>query len=76
MFVNPSLIRLTWAVIEETSSHELLNLADTALVRFLMQRVSTKILLNSDEVGELYNYIGSNILLIRDMAESRLAVII
>ncbi|WP_231510200.1 MULTISPECIES: hypothetical protein [unclassified Fischerella] len=73
MLINSSMLRLTWAVIEETASSELLTLTDTALIKLILQQIATKILLSGEEVCALYSYIGSKTALIRDMAESRLA---
>jgi hypothetical protein len=66
------MLRLTWAVVEETPPRYLLSLSDTMLVKSLLQNVAQKILLNGDETGALCSYLGSKVPLIRDMAESRL----
>lgn len=71
--IETSLLRLTWSVIEEAQSANLLSLTDTGLVRLLLQRISKRILLTGDEVCLLYDYISSKTTLIRDMAESRFA---
>lgn len=72
MLINPSILRLTWAAVEEIQSRELLELPDTALSRLILQQVARKILLNGEEVRALHEYISAKLLLIRDMAESRL----
>ena len=72
MFVNSSMLYLTWSVIEDTSSSELLNLTDTALIRLLVKQIAAKMLLSGEEVCALYDYIGSRTPLIRDIADSRL----
>lgn len=72
MELDPSMIRLIWSVIEETQTMHLLSLTDTGLVRLLLQRVSKRILLNGEEVCELYDYISSKTTLIRDIADSQL----
>lgn len=69
--IETSLLRLTWSVIEEAQSPNLLSLTDTGLVRLLLQRISKRILLSGEEVCLLYDYLSSKITLIRDMAESR-----
>lgn len=69
--IETSLLRLTWSVIEEAQSPNLLALTDTGLVRLLLQRISKRILLTGDEVCLLYDYISSRTALIRDMADSR-----
>lgn len=72
MLVNSSMLYLTWSVIEDTSSSELLSLTDTALIRLLLKQIARKMLLSGEEVCELYGYIGSRTTLIRDIADSRL----
>ncbi|WP_315787909.1 hypothetical protein [Fischerella sp. JS2] len=73
MLISSSMLRLTWAVIEETLSTELLTLTDTALIKLILQQISSKILLSGEEVCALYSYVGSKTTLIRDLAESRIA---
>jgi len=72
MLISSSTLRLIWAAVEEASPSDLLAFSDTALVKLLLQKVSQKILLCGEEVCALYDYLGSKISLIRDMAESRL----
>lgn len=72
MVITSSMLRLTWAVIEETSINDLLTLSDTMLIKLLLQQVAQKILLSGEEVCALYSYLGSKVSLIRDIAESRL----
>jgi len=71
MIIDPSMLRLFWAVVEDTQSHDLLTLSDTALVKTLVQQVSSRILLSGEEMCMLYDYIGSRTQLIRDLAEFR-----
>lgn len=72
MLISASTLRLTWAIVEEASPKDLLNLSDTMLVKLLLQHVAQKILLTGEEVCALYGYLGSRLSLIRDIAESRL----
>lgn len=72
MLTDSSMLRLTWAVVEETSPSNLLTLSDTMLVKVLLKHVAQKILLSGEEVCALYGYLGSKVSLIRDTAESRL----
>jgi hypothetical protein len=72
MPINSSTLRLTWAVVEEASPNDLLTLSDTMLIKLLLQHIAQKILLSGEEVYTLYDYIGSKVSLIRDLAESRL----
>ncbi|MCC5635551.1 hypothetical protein LC593_06750 [Nostoc sp. CHAB 5844] len=71
MVIDSSMLRLTWSVVEETPTSDLLSLTDTALIKLLLQQIAGKILLSGEEVCALYSYIGSKMTLIRDIAESR-----
>ena len=71
MRINTSMLRLTWSVIEDTPSSDLLTLPDTALIKLILQQIASKILLNGEEVCDLYNYISSRTVLIRNIAEFR-----
>ncbi|MBW4636082.1 MAG: HAMP domain-containing histidine kinase [Iphinoe sp. HA4291-MV1] len=73
MLVNSSILHLTWSVIEDTPSSDLLTLTDTALIRLLLQQIARKILLSGEEVCALYDYIGSRMALIRDIAVQQIA---
>lgn len=68
MSISPSVLRLAWAVVEEIQNHELLHLTDTALIKLVLQQVTRRILLNSEEARALHDYISTKTLLIRDMA--------
>lgn len=72
MLISASMLRLTWAVVEEAPPKDLLYLSDTMLVKLLLHQIAQKVLLTGEEVCALYDYLGSKVLLIRDMAESRL----
>jgi hypothetical protein len=72
MLISTSILRLTWAVVEEAPPRELLCLSDTMLLKLLLQRIAQQILLNGEEICALYGYLGSKLPLIRDMAESRM----
>jgi hypothetical protein len=72
MLISTSMLRLTWTIVEEASPRDLLTLSDTMLVKLLIQHVAQKILLTGEEVCNLYDYLGSKVPLIRDIAESRL----
>ncbi|MDX2232839.1 MAG: hypothetical protein NW220_24625 [Leptolyngbyaceae cyanobacterium bins.349] len=69
--LNTSLLRLTWSVIEDAQTTDLLALTDTGLVRLLLQKISSRSLLSGEEICCLYDYISSKSMLIRDMAQSR-----
>ncbi|MER3434306.1 MAG: hypothetical protein C4288_12980 [Leptolyngbya sp. ERB_1_1] len=72
MLISSSTLRLIWTTVEEASPSDLLSFSDTALVKLLLQQISRKILLGGEEVCALYDYLGSKMSLIRDIAESRL----
>ncbi len=72
MIISTTMLRLIWAVVEEAPPNDLLHLSDTMLVKLLLHQIAQKILLSGDEVCFLYDYLGSKVFLIRDMAESRL----
>ena len=71
MMLESSTLRELWTVVESVPCNDLLTLSDTALIAMLMQQVSRRILLNGNEVGNLYTYLRSKTALIRDMAASR-----
>jgi hypothetical protein len=72
MLLTSATLRLTWTVIEETPINQRILLPDTALVRLILQKIATRMMLTGEDVCELYGYIGSKISLIRDVAESQL----
>jgi hypothetical protein len=71
MLVSPSMLRLTWAVVEELPTGDLLTLSDTMLIKLLLQHVARRIALNGEEIYALYSYLGAKLSLIRDMATFR-----
>ncbi|MCU0549827.1 MAG: hypothetical protein MUC48_10820 [Leptolyngbya sp. Prado105] len=71
MLICASTLRLTWAIVEETSPLDLLSLSDTMLIKLLLQQIARKISLSGDEIHTLYGYLGSRLLLIRELAEAR-----
>ena len=71
MMLESSTLRELWTVVESVPCNDLLTLSDTALIAMLMQQVSRRILLNGNEVGNLYTYLRAKTALIRDMAASR-----
>ncbi|NET51552.1 MAG: hypothetical protein F6K09_23410 [Merismopedia sp. SIO2A8] len=69
--MEPSTLRMLWAVVEDMSSHDLLTLSDTALIATLMQSVSRRLSLSREEGCHLSVYIDQKRGLIRDMAAFR-----
>lgn len=73
MMLGSSTLRELWTVVEGVPCNDLLTLSDTALIAMLIQQVSRRVFLSGNEIGTLYEYLGSKTLLIRDMAASRRA---
>jgi hypothetical protein len=73
MVISSSTLRLMWDIIERVSPNDLLSLSDTALIKVLLQHLGQETMLSGEEICELYSYLGANLLLIRDIAESRLS---
>lgn len=67
-------IREIWSSVEVTSTETILQLNDEELVKQLRQQVESRLALSSEESQTLSAYISSKILLIRDLAESRIAI--
>lgn len=71
--INTSTLRQLWSVIEQTQSSLLLKLSDTDLVKWLLGEMDSQKVLSSEEVSNLSAYLYSKTLLIRDLAQTRLA---
>jgi hypothetical protein len=69
MEIDPTMLRLVWAVIEDMKTQDLLMLSDTALTAMLLRRISRQVLLSGEEVNLLYGYINTKLPLIRDAAD-------
>jgi hypothetical protein len=74
MRIDAATLRLTWEVIEEIAPPDLLSMSDTAIAKVILQHISKRLLLSGEELCLLYEYVGSRVPLIRDMAESRQAI--
>lgn len=74
MFMNPSLLRQIWAVVEATQATALLNLDDAHLVQTVLGQFHPSPPLNSEEATQISDYLYSRLALIRDLACDRLAV--
>jgi len=68
-------IREIWSRVEVTNTETILQLNDEELVKQLRLQVESRLALSSEESQTLSDYISSKILLIRDLAESRIAVV-
>lgn len=71
MSIQSTTMRKLWAVVENVPSWDLVNLSDHALSTLLLQEVLGQAALTGEEMTLLSGYIGSKLILIRDMANSR-----
>jgi hypothetical protein len=71
--INSSLLRQLWSVVEETQTNILLGFSDTELVQQLLRQLQFKGIFSTDELVAISDYIDSRLILIRDLASSRLA---
>jgi hypothetical protein len=69
MEIDPTMLRLLWAVIEDMRTQDLLMLSDTALTAMLLRRIARQVLLSGEEVNTLYGYINIKLPLIREAAD-------
>lgn len=70
-----SLIRQIWNLIETTNASEILEIGETELVLRLLNRLDAQKPLADQERISLNDYLHSKIGLIKDTAESRLALV-
>jgi hypothetical protein len=68
--ISPSLLRLFWKAVSEINYQTLLSLPDRDLSQTIVQKVRDRIVLNAEEAQELDTYLGSKLLLIRDLAHA------
>ena len=68
--ISPSLLRLFWKAVSEINYQTLLSLPDRDLSQTITQKVRDRIVLNAEEAQELDTYLGSKLLLIRDLAHA------
>ena len=66
--ISSSLLHLCWKSVSEINYQTLLSLSDLDLSQTIVQKVRDRIILNPEESQELDTYLGSKILLIRDLA--------
>jgi hypothetical protein len=71
--INVSRLRQLWNVVEQTQANLLLNLNDGELVKQILQQISYRETLSSEESDKLSTYIHSRTSLIRDLAQERQA---
>jgi hypothetical protein len=70
ILIEPSLLRLLWAIVSELQEPDVLSLPDAELSQHLYQQVSDRTALNSEQNHSLAHYISSKLMLIRDVAEA------
>lgn len=73
--MSPLLLRQIWSLVETTQTNVLLNLDDESLVQWLLRQLKTQRSLDSSETDLLSTYLQSRLPLIRDVAQSRLALV-
>ncbi len=73
--MSPVLLRQIWGLVETTQSQVLLNLDDDSLVDWLLRQVAHQRSLDSHEASLLSDYLESRLPLIRDVAQSRHALV-
>jgi len=67
--INPSVLRLLWKVVSEINHQTLLSLPDRDLSQVITQKVTDRVILDSEEAQKLDVYLTSRLLLIRDLAD-------
>ncbi len=69
------LLRQIWSLVEATQTQVLLNLDDETLVQWLSRQLKSQRSLDSQETDLLNTYLQSRLPLIRDLAQSRRALV-
>lgn len=69
--INPLTLRYFWSLIEETQISVFQSLSDAELVKQLLQQLTDKHLLSSEENQTMSRYIHSRTMLIRELVEAR-----
>ncbi len=73
--MSPFLLRQIWSLVETTQTQVLLNLDDETLVQWLLRQLKSQRSLDSQETDLLNTYLQSRLPLIRDLAQSRRALV-
>jgi hypothetical protein len=73
--MSPLLLRQIWGLVEATQSQILLTLDDESLVEWLLRQLTNQRSLDSYEANLLSDYLQSRLPLIRDVAQSRHALV-
>lgn len=72
--MSPVMLRQLWTLVETTQSQILLSLDDASLVQWLLKQLGTQRSLDRQEADLFDGYIRSRLPLIRDLAQSRMAL--
>lgn len=71
--MSPSTLRHLWHLIEKTQGSILLSMDDQGLVQWLISQFQQEQALDPQETNYIQNYLNSRLLLIRDLAQERMA---
>lgn len=69
--LSPSLLHDLWQLIEELPSHPVMRLNDSRLISWLLAQVERRLILKEEDINNIERYLGSHVLLIREMTESK-----
>lgn len=70
--MDSSIIHELWRLVESTPMRPLLNLDDTELINLITNQMQKDKGLTHDQLEQLQDYVSGRILLIRDLAWSRI----
>jgi hypothetical protein len=73
--IQPSALQALWEIVETTQSNLLLTLSDAELVQTLMHALICHQALSTQDVDHLRGYLSDRTPLIRDLASSRLGLV-
>ncbi len=71
--MSPSTLRHLWRLIEKTQGSILLSMDDQGLVQWLISQLQQEQSLDPQETNYIQNYLNSRLLLIRDLAQRKIA---
>ncbi len=67
--MNTKIMRQLWSIIDESPGKTLMGLNDSDLINQILNKLSAKQKLSSEDCGAINAYLRSRILLIREIAE-------
>lgn len=71
--MSPNTLRHLWHLIEKTQVNILLSMDDNGLVQWLIEQFKQEQSLDPQETHQIKHYLSSKLLLIRDLAQERMA---